>query len=135
MRKINQIVIHCSDTPASMDIGAITIRKWHTKERGWSDIGYHFVIRRNGTIENGRAIETIGAHVGGHNINSIGVCWVGGKDGIDNRTNEQKESLFLLLSGLIDKFPNSEILGHRDFEGVKKYCPSFDAKKEYEGIE
>src|SRR5690606_114532 len=78
-RFINLLVIHCAATTPLMDIGAKEIDVWH-KQRGWSKIGYHFVIRRNGVIEKGRDISEVGAHVEGYNKNSIGICMVGGID-------------------------------------------------------
>ena len=77
--KTEYIVIHCADTYETMDIGAEDIRKWHVEERGWSDIGYHKVIRRDGTVETGRDIDVSGAHAAGFNSVSIGVCLVGGR--------------------------------------------------------
>ena len=82
MRPLNRIIIHCSDTTASQDIKASDIRQWHI-ERGWSDIGYHFVIRRDGLIDLGRDISTKGAHAKGHNHDSIVVCLVGGQGGFN----------------------------------------------------
>ena len=137
MRRIDYIVVHCSATKEGKDFGADDFRKWH-KRKGWSDIGYHFVVRLDGTIEDGRPIEKIGAGVRGYNSNSIHVCYTGGVDENikpkDTRTKEQKESLFYLLTDLKRRFPHAEILGHRDFEGVRKACPSFDAKGEYHNI-
>lgn len=78
MREINLIVVHCTYSRPSMDIGVEEIRKWHVEGNSWTDIGYHYVIRRDGTIEDGRPIERPGAHVKGHNSNSIGIAWVGG---------------------------------------------------------
>ena len=78
MRKINEIILHCSATPASMDIGAKEIRDWHVNGNHWRDIGYHWVIRRDGTVEKGRPEYQVGAHCLNHNANSIGVCMVGG---------------------------------------------------------
>ena len=77
MRFIEKIVIHCTFTPPTMNIGVEEVRKWHVEENKWSDIGYHFVIRRDGTVESGRPVERPGAHVKGHNSNSIGIAWVG----------------------------------------------------------
>ncbi len=135
MRTITHIVVHCSATPPTMDIGAKEIRNWHVNDRGWRDIGYHYVIRLDGTVEVGRKEENIGAHVAGHNSNSIGVCYVGGVDAsgkaADTRTAAQKKRLRLHLEQLKKRFPNAQILGHRDFPGVAKACPSFDAKKTY----
>lgn len=136
MRKIDTIVIHCADTPSTMDIGAKEIRDWHVKDNGWSDIGYHYVIRRNGTLETGRNIETIGAHVSGHNKNSIGICLVGGKP-IGNQKKdinlftieqlETLESLLFNLKGFLQN-QNVKIVGHCELDN-KKTCPNFDVQK------
>ncbi len=131
MRQIKQIAIHCSATPEGVDFSADDIRGWHL-QRGWSDIGYHFVIRLNGDIEEGRPIEKTGAHVKGYNSQSIGICLVGGLD--DNQqpkatfTDNQLIALEGLLTGLSAFCPNAEILGHRDFPNVHKACPSFDVR-------
>ena len=136
MRDIEEIIIHCADTPEGRDVKAEEIRRWHTKERGWRDIGYHYVIDLDGTIEAGRPIEDAGAHCTGHNAKSIGICYVGGCDEKmqpkDTRTEEQKASLLLLLKYLRQRYPKAKIYGHRDF--ANKSCPSFDAKEEYENI-
>lgn len=136
MRQITEIIIHCADTPEGRDVRADEIRRWHKNERGWSDIGYHYVIDLDGTIEAGRDIETAGAHCTGHNAKSIGICYVGGCDAQmqpkDTRTEEQKASLLLLLKYLRQRYPKARIYGHRDF--AQKACPSFDAKNEYKEI-
>lgn len=138
MRKINKIIIHCADTPEGRDVRAAEIKKWHIlpppKGNGWNDIGYHYVVDLDGTIEPGRPIEEAGAHCSGHNADSIGICYVGGKTKDmkavkDTRTKEQKDSLIKLLKYLIAKYPGVKIYGHRDFSS--KSCPSFDAKGEY----
>lgn len=136
MREINNIVIHCTYTPPGMDIGVEEIREWHVKENKWTDIGYHFVIRRDGSVEAGRPLERPGAHVKGHNSDSIGVAWVGGKSPRskktqDNRTREQDEAMVILIEDLQQKFPGAAVIGHRDFEGVKKDCPGFDVQQWY----
>ncbi len=134
-RKINKIIIHCSATPPSMDVDANTVDEWH-KQRGWSGIGYHFFIKRDGQIELGRPLEKSGAHTKGHNKNSIGICYAGGVDSEmipeDNRTSAQIASLLLLLRLLKNMFPTAIRHGHRDFS--PKACPSFDATKEYKGL-
>lgn len=131
-RNIEYIVVHCSATTPSMDIGAHEIRRWHTEERGWSDIGYHLVCRRDGTVEAGRPIERPGAHVKGYNHSSIGVCWVGGVSesgqAEDNRTADQSLALFQEIERLRELYPEAKVLGHRDFPGVTKACPCFDVK-------
>lgn len=134
MRNIDNLVIHCASTPKGKYFDADDIRKWHVEGNGWSDIGYHFVILLDGTIQLGRKIEVVGSHVKGHNLTSIGICYIGGEDGEDTRTDEQKFSLRMLLTTLKLIFNKADILGHRDFDGVNKSCPSFDAKKEYETI-
>ena len=132
MRQIKYIVIHCAATRPSADIGAREIDGWH-KAQGWLGIGYHYVIRRNGEIENGRPDEQPGAHVSGYNSNSIGVCLVGGLDergkpSGDHYAPEQWESLAELVRRLIEQYPLADIRGHRDFPNVKKDCPCFDVK-------
>lgn len=136
MRPINEIIVHCADTYATMDdIGAAEIRQWHL-DRGFDDIGYHYVIRRNGDVEPGRGVEVAGAHASGHNAASIGICLVGGKgeDGgaENNFTDDQFNALTLLLDDLLWQFPGAEVLGHRDLPGVTKACPSFDVKSWWE---
>ena len=95
MRRIDKIIIHCSGTKAEHDIDASDIRQWH-KAKGWSDIGYHYFIKLNGTVETGRYIEKVGAHAFGYNKRSIGICYAGGvaENGIpkDTRTEDQKKA-------------------------------------------
>lgn len=136
MRKITEIIVHCSDTPAGRDDKAADIRRWH-KEQGWQDIGYHYVIDLDGTIEPGRDLEKQGAHTTNHNAFSIGICYIGGQNAEtrepeDTRTEAQKNALRLLLNYLVKKYPGAKIYGHRDF--AQKACPCFDAKKEYENL-
>lgn len=131
MREITEIIVHCSDTPAGRHTTVEEIREWHL-QRGWSDIGYNYVIYLDGTVHEGRDVEKIPAHAKGHNKNSIGVCYIGGKDNVDTRTEEQREALVDLLVYLKTKYPKVRIIGHRDVS--EKYCPSFDATKEYENI-
>ena len=135
-RTIKELIVHCSATPEGKDYSVDTIRQWHL-QRGFSDIGYHYVIYRDGSIHIGRDESIIGAHCTGHNTNSIGVCYIGGcasdgKTPKDTRTTEQKQSLVKLLKELKTKYPQASIHGHRDFSS--KACPSFDATKEYSSI-
>ncbi len=134
MRPVDTIVIHCSATPAGRDVGAEDIRRWH-RAQGWRDIGYHWVVRLDGTVEPGRDESQPGAHVAGHNERSIGVCYAGGvsADGhtpADTRTEAQKASLRALVARLRSRYPAARVVGHRDLD-PSKACPSFDAKKEY----
>jgi N-acetylmuramoyl-L-alanine amidase len=137
-RKVTHIVVHCTATPEGREHTAKDVRSWH-KKKGWRDIGYHWLVRLDGTVEPGRAETQIGAHVEGHNGTSIGVVYVGGidKDTFkpkDTRTPAQKKALRDLLLDILGRYPGCTILGHRDFPGVNKACPSFDAAAEYANI-
>ena len=96
MRDLNRVILHCSATPEGREVSVETIREWHTdpppRGRGWSDIGYHYVIHLNGEIEIGRPIEVQGAHVSGENEDSIGICYIGGVDA----ANEPKDTMTVL---------------------------------------
>jgi N-acetylmuramoyl-L-alanine amidase len=133
MRTIRQIIIHFSETPEGKDFGAKDIDLWH-KQKGWRGIGYHYVIKLDGTIEDGRPLEQIGSHCYGQNRDSIGICYIGGKRDAylcDTRTNDQKDALLKLIKELKDMFPENDLLvfGHNDYSN--KVCPGFDAKAEY----
>ncbi len=132
MRKINKIIIHCSATPCNVDYDIDDIRAWH-KQRGFNDVGYHFVIKLDGTIQCGRDISVCGAHCKGHNHDSIGICYIGGLDsnGIpcDTRTEHQEKSMFILLAMLRLTYGDVAIHGHKEF--ANKACPCFDVKNEY----
>lgn len=135
-RTITEIIVHCTATPEGKDYTVDDIRRWH-KEQGWSDIGYHYVIYRDGSIHEGRDVKYSGAHCTGHNANSIGVVYIGGvgKDGKtakDTRTKAQKKALLQVMRTLRAAYPSARIYGHRDF--AKKACPSFDAKEEYKSV-
>ena len=96
MRELKEIILHCTATKEGQDYPVEQVRKWHL-DRGFNDIGYHFLIRLDGTVEAGRPIETVGAHCKGHNANSIGIAYVGGLDKNgrpkDTRTLPQKEAM------------------------------------------
>ena len=134
-RKITEIIVHCTATREGKDYSVNQVREWH-KARGFSDIGYHYLIHLNGSLEEGRDLSIAGAHCVGHNSNSIGVCYVGGLDSEgnpkDTRTREQKIALKVLLTNLRLSFPDAKIYGHCDF--AAKACPCFDAKEEYREI-
>lgn len=133
MRKVNKIIIHCSDS----EFGSTSvIDKWH-KERGWDEIGYHFVItngiiesgddyneKTDGKVEEGRSIEKTGAHCYGHNKDSIGICLIGKHH---FTANQLCQSLPELLKDLMDKYDISEhnVFTHNDFNNGKT-CPNFD---------
>ncbi len=129
-------LIHCAATRAVQDIGAIEINKWHEKRGIHSDrglTGYHFIIRRSGTIELGRELREIGAHARGYNDDSVGICLVGGvkKAAVagelipdDNFTDEQYDSLETLIRLLWRIYPEAAVIPH-NLVSIKA-CPSFD---------
>lgn len=132
MRRIDEIIIHCTATVEGKDYHASDIDKWH-KARGWKGIGYHYVITLDGKIERGRPDAEVGAHASGHNKYSIGVVYVGGVDKYmkakDTRTQAQKEAMWELLRQLLIKYPNARIIGHNEVSS--KACPCFDVQKEF----
>ena len=140
-RRIDKIIIHCSDTPEGKDYTVAHIRQWHLA-RGFSDVGYHYVIYRDGSVHRGRPENRVGAHCTGQNAHSIGVCYIGGCAATknakgdyppkDTRTPAQQAALVKLLRELKAKYPVAAIHGHRDF--ANKACPSFDATKEYAAL-
>lgn len=137
MRKINKIILHCASTPQGRKVSVSTIRKWHL-QRGFNDIGYHFVIHLDGKISVGRNIAKIGAHCRGQNRGSIGICYVGGmsKDmskAMDTRTQAQKDSLINLMHELIYKY-NKDMTIHGHNEYANKACPSFNVQEEYANL-
>ena len=136
MRLVKEIIIHCSATREEQQVSVDTIRDWHLA-KGWNDIGYHFYIDLDGTINKGRDIDKMGAHCKGHNRNSIGICYCGGveadgKTPKDTRTQEQKDSLLHVLKTLKAMYPEAVIYSHNEF--ANKACPSFDATEEYKNI-
>lgn len=128
MRTYETIVLHCSATPPTMLIGVDTINRWHI-ERGWAMCGYHFVVKRDGTVERGRPVWRAGAHARGHNQNTIGVCMIGGVDydGKPEKNFEmaQYKAVRNLVAQLRAVFGNMNVIGHRDLPNVAKACPSF----------
>ena len=116
-----------------MDINVDDIRTWHVRDNKWSDVGYHYVITRRGEVQTGRDEQIPGAHCYGKNKSSIGVCVVGGKDNYtgepkDTRNKEQRESITKLLGWLQDKYPNTEVYGHNEFNKGKS-CPNFSVEE------
>ena len=126
------IVIHCSATPADMDIGVEKIKHWHVVENGWDDIGYHYVIKRDGTLEVGRDESMVGSHARAVNGTSIGICMIGGSnkegDWENNFLPEQFDTLKQILETLKDKYDIKKIIGHYEVDDKKK-CPSFNVKE------
>lgn len=148
-RKITDIVVHCTATPEGKDYNVGDIRRIHIKDKGWADIGYHYVVRIDGTIEPGRDVNIIGAHVSGYNSHSIGVVYVGGVEGTrdargrivaktdsrdkpiakDTRTEAQKNALLRLLMDLKKLYPGAVIKGHRDYSPDKNHNGIIEPKE------
>lgn len=132
MRKITEIIIHCSATPAGRIFTVQDLDCWH-RARGFSSIGYHYVIYLDGSIHPGRPVEDIGAHCLGHNAHSIGVCYIGGLDvdtlePTDTRTPEQRAALRELIAELQEQYPGATVHGHNEF--ADKACPCFRVRTE-----
>ncbi len=130
-RNTSLLVVHCSDTKPSMDhVDAALINKWHIEDNGWSAIGYHYVIKRDGMLEKGRDEHVRGAHAREVNHSSVGICLVGGmaeSGGPEaNFTDGQYETLQELLTDLCARYPGVSVVGHRDVDSAGKKCPCFD---------
>lgn len=134
-RSIDEIIVHCTATKAGQSFDVEDVRRWHL-QRNFRDIGYHFLVLLDGTVQQGRTIAEVGAHCTGHNTRSIGVCYVGGLAAsgspADTRTPQQRKALRNLLTDLKRRFPKAVIHGHCDF--VNKACPCFNATKEYQDL-
>lgn len=134
-RVINEIIVHCTTTKEGQKVTVAQIEQWH-KKRGFTTIGYHYVIYLDGTVNEGRNVNIAGAHTINHNTHSIGVCYVGGLDSNgnpkDTRTEAQKSSLLSLIKQLKVLYPKATVHGHREF--ANKACPCFDAKSEYRNV-
>ena len=127
MREIDDIIIHCTATRKNRHHTVEEIRKWHL-QRGFDDIGYHYVIYLDGTVHIGRPVEIVGAHAYGHNQHSIGICYVGGLDRRGRPANTlnraQERSLVTLIRVLQSLFPQAGLHGHNEYSD--KECPCFN---------
>lgn len=136
MRNIRYIAVHCTATAQNAKVSSIQ-RYWR-EQKGWTYPGYHYIIEADGNIIQLLEEELVSNGVAGWNSKLVNVCYIGGVDKdlkpSDNRTDAQKKALLRLLTKLKKKYPDAVIQGHRDFPGVKKACPSFDAKAEYSSI-
>lgn len=131
--KTDAIIIHCSATPPNMDVDAKEIDRWH-RQKGWLKIGYHYVIKRDGTREVGRKLNEEGAHCIGWNHKSVGVCLVGGVDRAgegskaeNNFTDAQWTTLAITVRELQEQYKDAFVVGHRELQAGKE-CPSFDVR-------
>lgn len=159
MRNITEIIVHCSATKSTWDGGVDQVRNWHInpskkpdgtykykgksypnkeslpdkvrekKGRGWSDVGYHYFVKKDGSVEVGRPIDRDGAHVSGRNKGTIGVCWSGGFGGVDDRTDDQKDSMITLIQTLRHDHGHVPVNGHNKYSS--KSCPNYDAYSEH----
>ena len=133
MRDLKRIILHCAATREGQDFSVDTIREWHVNGRGWSDIGYHWVIRLDGSIEVGRPLEKSGAHTKGHNKDSVGVCYIGGCDADgkpkDTMNPEQEKAWRMIVLSLRTLYGDLTIHGHNEF--ANKACPSFIVKEKF----
>lgn len=141
MRKIKRIFVHCTAGPQTQSVA--TIQNYWKKVKKWDNPGYHYIIKPDGEIVPLQPEDKPSNGVAGYNSTSINVCYIGGvnKQGkaIDNRTEAQKQSLITILTELKSRYPDAEIMGHRDIWGPdpskwKKMCPCFNAKEEYKEI-
>ena len=137
--KIEYIVVHYSATYDHNDVTDKDIDRMH-KARGFNKIGYHYFYRRNGMEEVGRKEWEEGAHVKGHNKNTLGLCWAGGLSnktgpnvGVKNITPEQEAALISRIKKLKAKWPNAKVVGHRDLG--KTQCPGFDVASWWASVE
>ena len=139
MREIKYIMVHCTDTCEGREVTAEEVDHWH-RQRGFIMIGYHYLVRLDGTVEHGRPLFMKGAACPrcGANAQGIHVCYAGGRnlhgETADTRTPQQKSALRLLLYDLKQRYPKARICGHRDFDRGKA-CPCFDAAQEYSDLE
>jgi N-acetylmuramoyl-L-alanine amidase len=133
MRPINRIILHCTATPEGKHFDVATIRRWHVKDRGWKDIGYHYVIYIDGSVHEGRPVEQVGAHTSGHNSDSIGVVYVGGVDkngkAKDTLNEVQETAMVNLIKALREEHGEMSLHGHNEF--AAKACPSFKVKDKF----
>ncbi len=138
MSRISHVVVHYSWTRTDQRVDAATIDRWH-RQRGFRMIGYHLYIRADGTVEQGRPLDMVGAGVGGQNSGKWHVCYEGGqipgdtRNGHDTRTPEQIAALIRVIGELLDKQPHAKVVGHRDLAATQ--CPGFDVPAWWASVE
>lgn len=136
MRQVDYIVIHCTATIPEATVQGI-LNYWRD-EKGWNNPGYHILIDKYGKQYELQSFDKIANGVKGFNHNSIHISYIGGIDSEgnpeDTRTTAQRAAIYEAIRKAIDYAGYVRILGHRDFPGVTKSCPSFDAKEEYRWI-
>jgi len=136
MRPLKRIILHCTATPEGKHFDVDTIRRWHVKDRGWKDIGYHYVIYLDGSVHEGRPLEQVGAHTSGHNSDSIGVVYVGGVDNNgkakDTLNESQETAMVNLIKSLREEHGYMSLHGHNEF--AAKACPSFKVNEKFDWL-
>lgn len=136
MRVLKRIILHCTATPEGKHFDVDTIRRWHVKDRGWRDIGYHYVIYLDGSVHEGRPLEQVGAHTSGHNKDSIGIVYIGGCDAKmkakDTLNEAQEVAMVNLIKALREEHGELSLHGHNEF--AAKACPSFDVQKKFDWL-
>jgi len=133
LTEVKFIVIHCADTKSNMNVTVDDLYKWHVTENGWSDIGYHYFIKFDGTIHSCRSVKLQGAHCKAVNSKSIAICIEGGYGGVDNFTAIQRHALMSLIIDIKGDYKNAAVVGHSHFD--EKSCPSFDVVEWYDGMQ
>jgi N-acetylmuramoyl-L-alanine amidase len=131
MRQIDFLVVHCTATHKTATVESIQ-RYWKTS-LGWKNPGYHKIITDKGEIITLLPDSGIANGVAGYNSKSLHVAYIGGLK-CDDRNELQKAALIKVLTDWKKTYPNAKIKGHRDFPGVKKACPQFNATVEYSKI-
>lgn len=131
MRKIKELIWHCSATREGQHFTVADIRRWHVENNGWSDIGYHKIVYLDGSVHDGRPLKRTGAHVKGHNTGTIGYCYIGGvladgKTPADTRTNLQKKTMARLTREALRAYGVIKVTGHNEY--ANKACPSFNVQ-------
>lgn len=129
MREIKYIVLHCTATPLNTTVHSI--QNYWRNHLGWRNPGYHYLIEKDGKVHNLQPIEKPSNGVAGYNANSVHLATIGGQL-LDDRTLAQKHVMHDLVRQLKKRFPDAEILGHRDFPNVAKACPRYNAKEWFE---
>lgn len=143
-KAVTHIVVHYSATPMERDFTAADIDRMHRK-RGFREIGYHYFIRKDGSVETGRDLSQpgrfeVGAHSKGENEQSVGICYEGGvraarpNVGFDSRTPAQTAAMIDLIDMLMQRFPGAIVEGHRGMPGAATQCPGFDARAWWDGV-
>lgn len=136
MRPISEIIVHCTATRPAWMLASKTsekvaeVRRWHVEDRGWKDIGYHFLIDRDGTVAEGRPLDQVGAHTQGHNTGTVGISLFGGHGSAAtdkfsaHYTPEQDKALRALIENISAAYKITKVSGHNEY--AAKACPGFN---------